>query len=407
MSDVLERDAPAVAEVPEIDGSFLPLIVDDGTDWRATCDRIREEYPFFRVKGSDTVWFTRYEAVRSMFLDWRLFTANKDYTGRYLIPGSEEPPRSVDFRRALLPMYSPKQVQRWEERMREVARTLIGRFAEHGAADFMQDFATYFFPYIGSEMLGAPPEDWDQISRWEFDMFSIEPGESLEDLPHLQPIATKAEEELLAYIGELIQRKRKEPGDDFISFTSTIEHDGRPLTDREIRGAVEHFVLGAAKTVGGHLGYMFKHLADNPALRHQLIDDPSAIDAAGEEILRNWSLWGFPRTATRDTVFFGCPLEKGQRVFALVTMPNRDPRAAGFEQLDYGRKPNQHLSFMVGVHQCIGIHWARTARRVAVEEWHRVIPDYVVKPGARIVEQPYMGVGYHNLPLVWGEPASG
>jgi cytochrome P450 len=205
----------------------------------------------------------------------------------------------------------------------------------------------------------------------------------------------------------LIEQKRREPGDDFISFVATLESEGRPVTDREIRACVEHFVLGAAKTVGAHLGYMFKHLAENPALRHELSHDATAIDAAGDEILRHWSLWGFPRTATRATVFHGCPLEQGQRVFALVTMPNRDPRAPGFDELDYKREPNRHLAFMVGVHQCIGIHWARTARRIAVEEWHRVIPDYAVKAGERLVEQPYMGVGYHNLPLVWDTAGTG
>jgi cytochrome P450 len=389
------------AEIPEIDPSFLPLIVDDGADWRATCDQLREEYEFFRVKGDSTVWFTRYDAVRKMFLDWKLFTANKDYTGRYLVPGSEEPPRSVDLRRALLPMYGPEQVRKWELRMRDVARTLIAQFVDRGEVDFMGEFANYFFPYIGSEMLGAPPEDWDQLSKWEHEMFAIAPGTPLSDLPHLQPMKTPAEAQLLEYLGVLIERKREKPADDFISFVANLEVDGRALTDREVRGAVEHFVLGAAKTVGAHLGYMFKHLAETPDLRRALITDPTAIDQAGEEILRMFSLWGFPRTATRDTVFYGCPLQAGQRVFALVTMTNRDPRSHGFGEVDYHRHPNRHLAFMVGVHQCIGIHWARTARRIAVEEWHRAIPDYRVDDRVRIVEQPYMGVGYHNLPLIW------
>ena len=61
---------------------------------------------------------------------------------------------------------------------------------------------------------------------------------------------------------------------------------------------------------------------------------------------------------------------------------------------------------MVGVHQCIGIHWARMARRIAVQEWHRAIPDYRVDERVPIVEQPYMGVGFHNLPLVWDRAAA-
>jgi cytochrome P450 len=389
--------------IPEIDPGLLPLIVDDGSDWRAVCDELRETYEFFRVRGDQdsTIWFTRYETVRELFLDWKTFTANKDYTGRFLIPGSLEPPRSVAFRRALMPMYGPEHVKRWEGRMRAVARELIGRFHDRGECDFMDEFAIRFFPYIGSEMLGAPPEDWDMLSQLEHEMFAIDPDALIDDLPHLQPLRTDGEDKLVAYINDLIAARRAEPREDFISFVCGLELDGVPLGDREVRAIALHYVLGASKTVSAHLGYIIKHLIDDVDLRRALIADPPLIETAGEELLRMHSLWGFPRTTTRDVVFHGCPLERGQRVFALVTMTNRDPRVPGFDTVDYTRHPNKHLAFMVGVHQCIGIHWARMARRVAIGEWLTQIPDYRLKEGVRIIEQPYMGVGFHNLPLVW------
>ena len=46
------------------------------------------------------------------------------------------------------------------------------------------------------------------------------------------------------------------------------------------------------------------------------------------------------------------------------------------------RDVNRHLAFGGGVHRCLGSHLARIELRVALQEWHKRIPDYRVKPGA-------------------------
>ena len=42
----------------------------------------------------------------------------------------------------------------------------------------------------------------------------------------------------------------------------------------------------------------------------------------------------------------------------------------------FDREANRHLAFGGGAHRCLGSHLARLELRVALEEFHRRIPDY-------------------------------
>ena len=73
----------------------------------------------------------------------------------------------------------------------------------------------------------------------------------------------------------------------------------------------------------------------------------------------------------------------------------------GGEEVDFERRPNRHLAFGGGPHRCLGSHLARMELRVALEEFHRRIPEYRIKPGASVEFTP--GIRQAKaLPLVFG-----
>jgi cytochrome P450 len=52
------------------------------------------------------------------------------------------------------------------------------------------------------------------------------------------------------------------------------------------------------------------------------------------------------------------------------------------------RTVNRHLAFGGGPHRCLGSHLARLELKVAMEELHRRIPDYIVADGAVLDYSP-------------------
>ena len=150
------------------------------------------------------------------------------------------------------------------------------------------------------------------------------------------------------------------------------------------------------------LGCDIAFLAANPDHRQKLVDDPSLVPAAVEELLR-WEtpVTGVPRKLKQDVSVGGLELKKGEIVTLLLGAANLD--GSQFDEADvarFERERNRHLAFGGGPHRCLGSHLARMELRVALEEWHRRIPDYEIKAG----ETPIYSPGIREvqyLPLVW------
>ena len=118
-------------------------------------------------------------------------------------------------------------------------------------------------------------------------------------------------------------------------------------------------------------------LMQYPEQRRRLLDDPSLLPTAVEEMLR-WvtPVMAFKRTAQRDVELSGQPVREGDRVIIWYTSANRDD--AHFtdpDRFDVGRKPNDHLGFGIGPHFCLGSHLARLEIRIMFEELLRRLPD--------------------------------
>jgi cytochrome P450 len=124
---------------------------------------------------------------------------------------------------------------------------------------------------------------------------------------------------------------------------------------------------------------------------------PTAI----EELLRFNAFVPPARKLKQDIEYEGCPMKAGQMVLMPLWSATRDPRAfedAGEVRID--RSPNRHIAFGAGPHRCAGAHLARRELLVAMEEWHKRIPDYEIDQSEAIVEHGWQ-CGPDNLPLVW------
>jgi cytochrome P450 len=207
---------------------------------------------------------------------------------------------------------------------------------------------------------------------------------------------------IYAVLEEVVEERDAEPRDDFISTFLNAEVDGHRLTRDEVIDICYLFFLAGLDTVTASLDCFIAYLAQHPDRRRQLVDQPDLIPHAIEEMLR-WEspVAGIIRITTEDTELRGCPIKAGTVVSVMLGSANTDETSwEDAHAVAFDRESNKHLAFGGGAHRCLGSHLARMELRVAMDEWHRAVPDYALADGIALrYSQGLRAV--ENLELVW------
>ena len=368
-------------------------------------DMLRESAPVFREEGIGVV-LSRYEDVQYALRRWELFSSKgvvEIGNVRPLIPLGVDPPDHVKYRRLLDPLFAPRQVARLEGDVRSLVNELIDDFIADGEVEFNRAFAIPLPCTVFLRLLGLPLEDLD--IHLEFKDNIIRPGGA--NAEETQEILRETGQRIYAYFEPIIEARSSDPRDDLITRFLEAEIDGVRLSRDDILDICYLFLLAGLDTVTASLGCAVAYLAQHPDHRDSLVRDPSLVPAAIEELLR-WEtpVPGVPRVLTQDVEIAGEVLKAGEAVTCLLGSANIDgAEFSGPSDIDFQREPNRHLAFGGGVHRCLGSHLARLEMQVALNELHRRIPDYAIKPG----EAPRYGAGIRTveyLPLVF-TPAPG
>jgi cytochrome P450 len=118
-------------------------------------------------------------------------------------------------------------------------------------------------------------------------------------------------------------------------------------------------------------------LMENPEQLQYLVDNPDKIPGACEEMLRyNTAFTLMRRQCIEDTEVAGKLIKKGDKVIMHYHTVNHDETIFGADAMQFDvrraeRMPdlyNQHRSFGIGQHFCLGTHLARLEMRVMFEE---------------------------------------
>ncbi|HET8612672.1 MAG TPA: cytochrome P450, partial [Sphingomonas sp.] len=118
------------------------------------------------------------------------------------------------------------------------------------------------------------------------------------------------------------------------------------------------------------LSNIILELCARPDIFAELKAAPDLLPLAIEEFLR-WAspIYYMRRTARADSVIGGRRIRAGDAVVMYYVSANRDEEIfADPDALDIRRKPNPHLAFGVGRHNCLGAQLARLEARVFLEE---------------------------------------
>ena len=382
-----------------------------------TWDRLRAQHGAFLSDAADhPVWvLARYDDIHTALQDARTFSSAiitpgyrtaagepepEMFAGLKLIPEQLDPPEHTKYRQLLNPLLTPQKVKVLAPELRARCVELIDGFAREGEVEFVEQFARRFPTTIFMGLMGLPVEEADTFLAWVADL--MHGGSADGDAEENRNRAAAAAMAIFGYLSELIAARRTEPTDDWVSYLLTCSIDDRPLTQEELMQISFLLYMAGLDTVAGALGYAFRHLAENPTDRRQIIERPDVVPSAVEEFLRAYAIVTTCRVVTREVELGGCPMKPGDRVVLPMAAANRDPdEFPGAADVDLRREANRHLGFGAGPHRCLGSHLARAELAIALEEWHRRIPDYRVAPGA-VLRQHVGGVaGLDGLPLVW------
>jgi cytochrome P450 len=149
-------------------------------------------------------------------------------------------------------------------------------------------------------------------------------------------------------------------------------------------------LLGGLDTVTATLDCMIVYLAQHPDRRLALVEDGSLVAGAVEELLRHQTpVMMVPRIVAQDYEMGGVSFEAGDGATLLIGAANCD-RSEFDDATDvrFDRESNRHLAFGGGAHRCLGSHLARLELTVALEEFHRRVPDYELAPHTTIAFSP-------------------
>lgn len=310
-----------------------------------------------------------------------------------MLPLELDPPDHTAYRRVLAPMFAPKAVAARTAAIGLTCTQLIDALVPKGGCDFIAEFAQPFPTTIFTNMLGLPAEESDRFVAWNNVLLHA----------HADPDARRdAGIEINRYLRELIAQRRAEPRDDLVSALLDSQVDGRPIEPDEVQNLTFMLFVAGLDTVTAALSFCFRFLAENPEHRRQLLDDPSLVPSAVEELLRVHAFINPARTVTEDLEFAGVTMKAGDRVLVSTALASNDPEEfAEPLRLRFDRPGNRHLAFGAGPHRCAGSHLARDELTTAVREWHQRIPHYSIAEGQDITVHAGGAMGIDRLELVW------
>jgi cytochrome P450 len=339
---------------------------------------LRDHDPVHHVVDGDYWVLSRHADIWTAARDHETFSSAQGLTVNYgeleLIGLQDnppmvmtDPPAHTEFRKLVARGFTPRQVEAVEPAVREFVVERIERLRAAGGGDIVAELFKPLPSLVVAHYLGVPEQDRRQFDGWTEAIVAA--SASAGGLMG----ATEALLGMTGYFTELIERRRREPGDDTVSHlvAAGVGADGDIAGTLSILAFTFTMVTGGNDTTTGLLGGAVQLLDQRRDQRALLAGNPDLIPDAVEEFLRLTSpVQGLARTTTSDVTLHDTTIPAGRKVLLLYASANRDERQYGpsAAELDVTRRPRNILTFSHGAHHCLGAAAARMQSRVALTE---------------------------------------
>jgi cytochrome P450 family 142 subfamily A polypeptide 1 len=338
---------------------------------------MREHAPAY-WDGKNKVWaLTRYADVLAVEKDpatFSSYTAPRPHGYHLPMMISMDAPEHSHRRKLVSRGFTPRRVRDHEATIHRICTDIIDKVAPKGECDFVWDIAAPLPLLLIADMLGFPPESYDDLLRWSDDLIR---ATTIDPTPEVEQAGMNAMLGFREFQLGVIADRRAHPKEDLVTVLCEAEIDGERLDDESIIQESLLILIGGDETSRHVMTDGMLTLLAHPDQMAVLRDDPSAMEVGVEELLRWVSpIKNMSRTVTREFEMHGQTMHEGDQVILMYPSANRDP--AVFDdpgRFDVRRDPNPHLAFGFGPHFCMGASLARLELKVMFGELLRRLPD--------------------------------
>src|SRR3984957_4353732 len=395
--------APSASDV-----SFDPYDLEIRANPYAVYRRLRDEAPLYYNEQHDFYAVSRYQDMEFVLGEREQFISGKGETLDVLQTGTPSPPGLFinedgalhAMHRAIVSiLFTPRAISNLEPHIRKFCADILDSLAGVERFDFVRDFASQVPMRVVGMLIGIPEKDQEAL-RDHFEVFlQARPDDTASPLEGIGAS--------VGFFTDYIDWRAEHPSDDLM--TTLLNHEFEDLTGaprRLTREEVLVFLILIASaggdTTSRHIGWSGKVLGDNPDQRRLLVEDPSLIPNAVEEILRlEPPSYHVARYVTRDSEFHGRTVPEGSALVMLPGAANRDDRRfTDPDRVDVRRKMGRALVFGYGAHHCLGAALARLEGRIVLEEVLKRFPDWEVDHDNAKLTDGFITRGWDTLPVV-------
>lgn len=281
-----------------------------------------------------------------------------------------DPPKHIKYRRLVRNAFTPKAVDSYEQRFREIARDILDRAVTGGRCEFVEEVAAELPLVAICELMGVPLEQRGRL----FELTNIMIGMDDPELSTTQEEGTMAMMEMFMMAQELAAQQRTAPRDDIVNVLLNGTVEDEPLTDEEFCYFFLLLIVAGNETTRTVTSHGMRLLIEHGQYQ-QLADNPGLLEGAIEEFLRyNPAVIAFRRTATEDVEVGGQLIRKGDKIQMYYGSASADEAIfSDSDTFDITRAQreevrNNHRAFGIGEHFCLGSHLARLELKVIFEE---------------------------------------
>jgi cytochrome P450 len=340
---------------------------------------LRREAPVCQVDPHGMWAISRYDDILAVFKEPRVFSsaglrvateppwlerANPLSSSLIMV----DPPHHGRLRALVSRAFTASVLSRMEAYARDVSMRLTEVILmKRQTVDFIPEFALGLPANVLAMVLGLDPELQTHFKRWTDDVAS---AAAISPDNHARMAQVRRSiDEMERYLRELLESRRRKPGDDLASDLAHLRVDGERLTDEEILSFFCLLLVAGLETTTSLLTHCAMILAQRPDIMSNLRKDSLLIPPFIEEVLRyEPPVHTTIRLCKTETQVGGVRLPAGATVVLLLASGLRDETCfPDPDRFDPQRGTQANLAFGYGIHFCLGAPLARMETRAALD----------------------------------------